>query len=88
MPPRQLTQLKSPVPSDIDIAQSIAPQPIKDIAADIGLTDDDYDMHGKFKGKARGVWAWNSVAVSHVLLSDPAAHDERTGSADVWVDAT
>lgn len=51
MPARVLAHVVSPVPSDIDVAQSIPPLPIKEIADSIGLTDDDYDMHGKFKGK-------------------------------------
>jgi len=34
---RKPTELLSPVPSDIDIAQAIEPLPIVEIAADIGL---------------------------------------------------
>lgn len=51
--PRVLSNIISPVPSDIDVAQAIAPLPIAEIAQSIGLGPDDYDMHGKYKGKAR-----------------------------------
>lgn len=39
------------VPSDIDIAQAADLRPIKEIAAKIGLTEDDMDLYGKFKAK-------------------------------------
>ena len=38
-------------PSDIEIAQSVRPRPIVDVAADIGLTADDIDQYGKYKAK-------------------------------------
>lgn len=68
MPGRVLQNLISPVPSDIDIAQSIPPLPIKDIAAGVGLTDDDYDMHGKYKGKVCALDRMTKVA--HSVISD------------------
>jgi formate--tetrahydrofolate ligase len=37
--------------SDIEIAQSVKPRPITDVAADIGLSADDIDQYGKFKAK-------------------------------------
>jgi formate--tetrahydrofolate ligase len=37
--------------SDIEIAQSVTPRPITDVAADIGLSADDIDQYGKFKAK-------------------------------------
>ena len=42
---------KKVVPSDIDIAQAADLRPIREIAAKIGLTEDDMDLHGKFKAK-------------------------------------
>jgi len=39
------------VPSDIDIAQAADLRPILEIAAKIGLTEDDLDLNGKFKAK-------------------------------------
>ncbi len=45
--PKRLT----PVPSDLDIAQAATPLPIKEIAAQMGLTDDDLIYYGKTKAK-------------------------------------
>ncbi len=41
----------SPVPSDLDIAQAATLKPISEIAADLGLTDDDLIHYGKYKAK-------------------------------------
>lgn len=37
--------------SDIEIAQEAVPQPIGDIAAKLGLSEDDFDYYGKYKAK-------------------------------------
>ena len=39
------------VPSDIEIAQRARPRHIKDVASEIGLTEDDLDLYGKYKAK-------------------------------------
>jgi formate--tetrahydrofolate ligase len=39
------------LPSDIEIAQSVKPRPIVDVAADIGLHPDELDLYGKNKAK-------------------------------------
>jgi methylenetetrahydrofolate dehydrogenase (NADP+) / methenyltetrahydrofolate cyclohydrolase / formyltetrahydrofolate synthetase len=39
------------VPSDIDIAQAAEIRPILEIAAKLGLTEDDLDLYGKYKAK-------------------------------------
>ncbi|MBN1963573.1 MAG: formate--tetrahydrofolate ligase [Anaerolineae bacterium] len=39
------------VPSDIDIAQAADLRPILEIAAKVGLTEDDLDLNGKYKAK-------------------------------------
>ena len=39
------------VPSDIEIATSVKPRPIVDVAKDIGLSGDDIEQYGKFKAK-------------------------------------
>ena len=39
------------VPSDIEIAQSVQPRPISDIAAGLGLSEDDLDLYGRYKAK-------------------------------------
>ena len=51
MPTRKLENLKTPVPSDIEIAQSLEPLPIQQIAEEIGLLPDEYDLHGNTKAK-------------------------------------
>ncbi len=40
-----------PVPTDIEIAQQARLRPILDVAADVGLSDDDLDLYGKYKAK-------------------------------------
>ena len=39
------------VPSDIDIANSVTPRPIADVARDLGLGADDIEPYGKYKAK-------------------------------------
>jgi methylenetetrahydrofolate dehydrogenase (NADP+)/methenyltetrahydrofolate cyclohydrolase/formyltetrahydrofolate synthetase len=46
-----LVELKRPVPSDIEIAQEANMRPIADVAADLGLSEDDLDLYGKYKAK-------------------------------------
>jgi formyltetrahydrofolate synthetase len=45
--------LRTPVPSDIEIAQEITLKPIKVIAEEVGLLEDELEMHGEFKAKVR-----------------------------------
>jgi len=44
-------EIKSPVPSDIEIAQAAKMRPIREIAEELGLTEDDIDLYGKYKAK-------------------------------------
>ncbi len=44
-------QTKSNVPSDIEIAQSAKPKHIREIAASLGLIENDFDFNGKFIAK-------------------------------------
>ena len=37
--------------SDIEIAQEAKPQDIREIAAKLGLTEDDLELYGKYKAK-------------------------------------
>ena len=41
----------SAVPSDLEIAQAAKLKPITEIAESLGLTEDDLDLHGKYKAK-------------------------------------
>lgn len=47
---RQL-EVVSPVPADIDIANSTEPLHISEIAEDLNLTPNHYDLYGKYKAK-------------------------------------
>ena len=44
-------EIKSPVPSDIEIAQAARLRPIREVAAELGLSEDDLDLYGKYKAK-------------------------------------
>ena len=44
-------QCKSPVPSDISVAQSSTPLHISEIAQAAGLSPDEYDLYGTTKAK-------------------------------------
>ena len=46
-----IVDIKSPVPSDIEIAQAAKLRPIIEVAKDVGLTEDDLDLYGKYKAK-------------------------------------
>ncbi len=45
--------LRTPVPSDIEIAQEVTLKPIKVIAEEVGLLENELEMHGEFKAKVR-----------------------------------
>lgn len=45
--------VKHPVPSDIDIAHAATMKPIRDLADEIGLLDDEVELHGKYKAKIK-----------------------------------
>ncbi len=46
-----LVEVKHPVPSDIEIAQEAKMRPIMEVAAELGLDEDDLDLYGKYKAK-------------------------------------
>ena len=41
------------VPTDIAIAQAAKLRPVADIAAELGLEDDELELYGKYKAKVR-----------------------------------
>ena len=49
--PKQLTELRRPVPSDIEIAQSVEPTPVREIASELGLRDEELLTYGEYKAK-------------------------------------
>jgi hypothetical protein len=50
---KPLLDVKTPVPSDIDIAQAIAPQHISAVAEKLGILPEELDLYGTTKAKAR-----------------------------------
>ena len=50
---RKLTDLKRPVPSDLDIAQSIEPLPISQIAKEAGILPEELIPYGDTKAKVK-----------------------------------
>jgi formate--tetrahydrofolate ligase len=46
-----MTATATKVPSDIAIAQAAKLRPIRDIAAELGLSDDELELYGKYKAK-------------------------------------
>jgi len=44
-------EVLSPVPADIDIANSVVPFHISEIAKDLNLSPKHYDLYGKYKAK-------------------------------------
>jgi formate--tetrahydrofolate ligase len=39
------------MPTDLEIAQSVTLRPIRDVAAELGLHDDEIDLYGRYKAK-------------------------------------
>ena len=46
-------ELKSPVPSDIDIAQASTLKPIKQVAEEMGLLPEELELYGDYKAKVK-----------------------------------
>ncbi len=51
--PHKLHNLQTPVPSDLDIAQSMTPLPISQIAEEVGLNPEELILYGYDKAKVR-----------------------------------
>ena len=47
--------------SDIEIANSVQMKPITDIAAELGLTEDDISLYGKYKAKKSIATNWKKT---------------------------
>lgn len=45
--------LLQPVPSDIEIAQSVQPKPITQVAEEVGLLPEELELYGNYKAKVR-----------------------------------
>jgi hypothetical protein len=81
-----LLDIKTPVPSDIDIAQSVTPQHIGTIATALGLTTDEFDLYGKHKAKARQ--ACTSLRLLHLksacFYSGEALRARQAADGSQW----
>ena len=62
--PHKLTDLKRPVPSDLDIAQAATPRPIGEIAEEAGILPEELELFGNHKAKV-------SLDVRERLKDDP-----------------
>jgi formate--tetrahydrofolate ligase len=49
----QASEVLRPTPADIQIAQASAPRRIAQVATELGLSEDDYDEHGKLLAKVK-----------------------------------
>ena len=49
--PGTYNEPRKPVPSDLEIAQEAPLDPILDIVKEVGLTEDDIEVYGKYKAK-------------------------------------
>jgi hypothetical protein len=58
---KPLLAVKTPVPSDIDIAQSIAPLHISAIAEKLGILPEELDLYGTTKAKVGARWRPDAV---------------------------
>ena len=59
---QKLTDLITPVPADIDVAQAAKTLPIKVIAASCGLSESDYEPYGHYKAKVSACVCANHIA--------------------------
>lgn len=50
-------EFQSPVPSDIAVSQSVEPFHISKVAQAAGITEDELEPYGSFKGKVRNTTA-------------------------------
>jgi len=55
------------IPPDIEIAQGAKLKPITEIAAGLGLTEDDIELYGKYKAKINP----NVLKLSLIHISEP-----------------
>jgi formate--tetrahydrofolate ligase len=65
------------MPTDLEIAQSVALRPIRDVAAELGLQEDDIDLYGRFKAKLPLHLAQRPVRGKLVLVT--AIHPTAAG---------
>jgi formate--tetrahydrofolate ligase len=65
------------MPTDLEIAQSVTLRPIRDVAAELGLPEDDIDLYGRYKAKLPLALAERPVRGKLVLVT--AIHPTAAG---------
>lgn len=60
-------EVVSPVPADIDIANSVEPLHISEIAQELNLNPQHYDLYGKYKAKVLPFFTGYCCMQIHVL---------------------
>ena len=64
--------------SDMEIARAARLKPIQEIAAKLGLTEDDYECYGKYKAKINNINKDNPKA-KLILVTAMNPHQIRRG---------
>ena len=65
------------MPTDLEIAQSVTLRPIRDVAAELGLREDEIDLYGRYKAKLPLAIAQRPVRGKLVLVT--AIHPTAAG---------
>src|SRR5690349_24810102 len=78
----------STIPSDIEIAQHAKMRRITDVAEDLGLTDDDLDLYGKYKAKIHLEVAQRPVKGRLVVVTSVNPTPAGEGKSTVTVGLT
>ena len=73
-----MTTAVKKVPSDIAIAQAAKLRPIRDVAAELGLSDDDVELYGRHKAKISLRALESRAAKGRLVLVTTV--DEREGA--------
>jgi formate--tetrahydrofolate ligase len=76
------------MPTDIEIAQSVKPRPIVDVARDLGLEADDLELYGSFKAKMSVDVASRPVRGRLVLVTAISPTPAGEGKSTVAVGLT
>ena len=62
------------MPTDLEIAQSVTLRPIRDVAAELGLSEDQIDLYGRYKARLPLEVATRPVKGKLVLVGRVSAH--------------
>src|SRR3989449_4666174 len=87
--PRGPVTTTAKVPTDIAIAQAAKLRPIADIAAELGLAEDEVELYGKYKAKVRlGALAQRKPRGRLVLVTGINPTPPREGESTLTVGVT